>query len=337
MLKFKKVCISGMTGVSDENLYSYKEKVEALYPGASVDILSKDILSEEEAIKLMRGYDILMSGFQIMTDKAYEKTGLKAFVACSIGFDFANVEAATKHGVVVSNNPQYCTAEVAEHSAALILACSRNVVKMSNAVRSGKWGFPVIAPQYRFEGSTVGLYGFGRIPRILAQKLSAFGVKIIACDPYVTQEMVDETGVTMVSFDELLSMSDYISLHSPLTKDTKGIFNEEAFNKMKTSACVINTARGPLINQDDLYTALLEGKIRAAALDVLESEPPTEKERKLIELPNVICTGHTGFYSEDALLKQNSLTVENIGRVLRGELPQNIVNKEVLDKIDWHK
>jgi len=326
-----------MKGVSDENLYSYKERVEALYPGSHVDILSKDILSEDEAIELMQGYDVLMSGYQEMTDLIYQKTNLVAFITCSIGYDFANVEAATKNGVIVANNPRYCTTEVAEHSAALILACARNVVKMSNAVHEGKWGFPVISPQYRFEGSTVGLFGFGRIPRLLAKKLSGFGVRIIAYDPYVTQEAADGTGVTMVSFDELLAQSDYISLHSPLKEDTKGIFNAEVFGKMKPNACLINTARGLLVNQDDLYDALLKGKIRAAALDVIENEPPTEKDRKLLELPNVICTGHTGFYSEDSLQNQNDLTVKNIGRVLRGELPENIVNKEVLEKVDWYK
>lgn len=336
MLIYKKVCISGMTGVSDENLNSYKTKVEERCPGAQVDILSKDILSEEEVIQQMQGYDILMSGFQTMTEKAYANTDLKAFVACSIGIDFANIKEATKHGVVVANNPTYCTEEVAEHTVALVLACARNVVKMSNAVREGKWGFPVIAPQYRFKGSTVGLYGFGRISRMLAEKLSGFGVNIIASDPFITQEQVGDTGVTMVSFDELLERSDYISLHAPLTESTKGIFNKEVFSRMKTSACIINAARGPLINQPDLYDALTQGKIRAAALDVIENEPPTDEDKKLLSLPNVICTGHTGFYSVQALEDQNNLTVDNIVRVLNGQLPQNIVNRDVIEKISWY-
>ena len=326
-----------MIGVSDENLFSYKQKVESRCPGSQVDILTKEILSEEDAIRMMQGYDVLMSGYQEMTKNIYDQTDLKAFIVCSIGYNFVNVEEATKHGVVVANNPAYCVQEVAEHICALILSLGRHIFVMGNAVRDGKWGFPVIAPQYRFSDSTVGFYGFGRIPKAASHSLSGFGCRIITHDPYIDPAVAKAVGAMPVSFDELVEQSDYLVIQVPLMPSTHGVFNADVFRKMKKTAYLINTARGQLIVQDDLYDALVSGEIAGAGLDVLENEPPRDADRRLIDLPNVICTGHTGFYSVESLENQNELTVANIIRVLNGELPENIVNKEVLDKISWVK
>ena len=335
MLKYNKVCISGMIGVSDENLYSYKEKVETRCPGAQVDILTKEILSEDDAIRLMQGYDVLMSGYQEMTKKIYDQTDLKAFIVCSIGYNFVNLEEATKHGVVVANNPAYCVSEVAEHICAMILSLGRHIFVMGNAVKEGKWGFPTIAPQFRFSDSTVGFYGFGRIPKEAVRKLSGFGCRLITHDPYIDPAVAKAMGTETVSFDELAEQSDYLVVQVPLMPSTYGVFNADVFRKMKKTAFLINTARGQLVVQEDLYNALVNGEIAGVGLDVLENEPPKEEDRKLIALPNVICTGHTGFYSVESLENQNELTVANIIRVLNGELPENIVNREVLDKISW--
>ena len=204
-------------------------------------------------------------------------------------------------------------------------------------VKGGSWGFPILVPQNSFKGSTVGLYGFGNIPRLIAKKLSGFEVKLISADPFVKQTDAAPYGVTMVSFDELLEQSDYICVQAPLLESTRGAFNAAAFSKMKRTAFIINTARGPLINQDDLYTALTTGMIKGAALDVLEHEPPLEEDRKIVALPNVVCTGHSGFYSVESFANQEKLTVDNLVRVLNGQLPNNIVNKEILDRIDWGK
>ena len=329
------VGISGMTGVSEATLEEYGRLVSAAVPDARVDVLSKDVLPEEEIIKKLQGYEVLMSGFQPMTEKAYAETGLKAYCACSIGFDFTNPPAASKHDVVVTNNPEYCVEEVAEHAVALILNCARQIYKMGPLVKGGHWGFPVLRPLSRFKGSTVGLYGFGRIPRLIARKLSGFEVNIITCDPFISAAQAEEGGARLVDFEEMIRLSDYISLHAPLMDSTKGIFNEEVFRKMKDSAYLINTARGPIVDQEALYRALTEGWIKGAGLDVLENEPPKDADRKIIELPNVTVTGHSAFYSDESLANQTVLTAENIVRVLKGEMPRNVVNRDVLDRVDW--
>lgn len=333
----KLVGISGMRGVADAVLERYGEIVAKACPDARVDIFSKEILPEDEIIERLQGYDILMSGFQPMTEKAYADTNLKAYIACSIGFDFTNPEAATKHGVVVTNNPLYCLDEVAEHAAALILSCARGINTMTSYVKNGNWGFGVLRPMNRFKGSTVGLYGFGRIPRMVAKRLSGFDLKIITADPFITAGQAKEGGAELVDFNTLIERSDYISIHAPLNKSTQGVFNKDVFKKMKNTAYLINTARGPIVDQEALYRALVDGDIRGAALDVLEHEPPQESDRKIIELPNVVCTGHCAFYSDDALDRQTELTAENIIHVLKGELPENIVNREVLETINWNK
>lgn len=336
-MKYNKVCISGLSVLSDEVVQSYKTKIEARCPGAQVDIVSKDVLTEAEVIEKMQGYDIIMSGFQEMTERAYAETSFKAYITCSVGFEFANVAAATKNGVIVANNPAYCSEEVADHATALILGCARGAFKMGRLVREGKWGSFNIAPLKRFSTCTVGLFGFGRIPRIVAKNLSGFGVRVISYDPYLTPDKVAGMNVTLVDFETLLAESDFISINVPLNDSTRGVFNAEAFRKMKKTAFIINTARGPVINQEELYEALVAGEIQGAALDVTNSEPPGEDERRLMELPNVVCTGHTGSYSEEALIAQTDLTVDNVVRVLEGNLPENIINKEVLATVDWYK
>lgn len=333
----KRVVISGMTGMSEETLAEYQKNIEQEYRAAEVVVASIPPLPEKEIIEALQGADILLSGFQPMSDRAYAETRLTAYCACSIGFDFTNPGGATKQGVIVTNNPAYCVDEVAEHTVALLLHCARGLYKMIPYVKEGNWGFKHLRPVNRLAGSIVGLYGFGRIPRAIAKKLSGFEVKVIACDPFVSQEQADEYNVRMVDFEEMVGSSDFISIHAPLIPATKGIFNEAVFRKMKPSAFIINTARGPIIEQEALYKALRENRIKGAALDVLENEPPRETDRKIVELPNVVVTGHTAFYSDQSLEEQLRQTTEEVGRVLREERPRNIVNKDVLNKISWLK
>lgn len=333
----KKIAICGMPGITPETLNEYVRVIAAKNDTAQVDLIAPGILPEDELIEKLQGYDILMSGFQPMSDKAYAETKLMAYCACSIGVDFTNHQGATKHGVLVTHNPEYCIDEVAEHVVAFMLDCARGLYKMVPYVKSGNWGFPYLKPLHRFKGSTIGLYGFGRIPRMVAQKLAGFEVNIITCDPYVTPEQAQAGGAKLVSFDELIATSDFISIHAPLTPETQGCINASVFRKMRKNAFIINSARGPVINQEDLYEALQSGLIKGAALDVMTIEPPQEMEKKLIALPNVIVTGHSAFYSDEALELQIKLTAEEIERVLQGQMPKNIVNRTVLDRITWIK
>lgn len=321
-----KVAIIGMTGVPSATLEQYKTNIEAAIKGAEVEIISVPVLPEDELIEKLQGFDILMSGFQPMTEKAYKETNLKAYCACSIGVDFTNAPIAKKYGVIVTNNPAYCIDEVAEHTVALMLEMARGLYKMIPYIKEGNWGFQCLKPLNRFKGSTIGFMGLGRIPRAAIKKLQGFEVNIIAYDPYVKQEDVIDLNVKMVDFNELIEKSDFISIHAPLTKTTEGIFNKNVFEKMKDSAYIINSARGQLINQEDLYEALINNQIKGAALDVLSKEPPQEMEKKLIALPNVVATSHSGFYSDQSMQVQTILTCEEIVRILKDEKPKHQVN-----------
>ncbi|NLK73213.1 MAG: C-terminal binding protein [Clostridiales bacterium] len=332
----KKVVLTGMW-VDDERVEKLKQYILDEYPQADIKWLTQLPLPEEKIIEECREAEVLVAGHQEMTDKAYKELNLKAYCALSTGFNAANPDAATCNGILVTNVPDYCVDEVSVHTLMLMLACVRGINKLIPYVKGGNWGIEPIKPITRFEGCTIGLLGFGRIPRKVAKKLSGFDVNIIANDPYVKQDEADQYRVEMVSFEELVEKSDILSIHAPLLPTTKYIINEEVFKRMKPTSYIINTSRGPLIDQEALYLALSEGWIRGAGLDVLENEPPKEEDRKIIDLPNVIVSGHSGFYSEEALEDQLKLVSQEVGRVLRGEMPKNVVNKEVLNKIDWIK
>ena len=177
-----------------------------------------------------------------------------------------------------------------------------------------------VAPIHRLKGRTLGLVGFGNIPRALAPKAKAFGLRVLAYDPFVARDVFASLGVEGVSLDELLASSDFISVHAPLTPQTRGLIGASAFAKMKPNALVINTARGPLIDEKALIAALDSGRIGGAALDVLETEPPP-KDSALIGRPNVVLTPHTAFYSVEALEELQTKCATDVLRVLSGRPP----------------
>jgi len=175
-------------------------------------------------------------------------------------------------------------------------------------------------PIHRLAGRVLGLVGFGNIPRELAPKAKAFGLRVVAHDPYVSQQVLDAAGVERVSFDQLLEISDFVSIHAPLLSATRGLFNAEVFRKMKKGARLINTARGPLVDEDALVAALDSGQLAGAALDVVAVEP-LSKDSKLIGRDNVILTPHTAFYSVEALNELHTKCAADVARVLSGEPP----------------
>jgi D-3-phosphoglycerate dehydrogenase len=177
-----------------------------------------------------------------------------------------------------------------------------------------------VQPMYRLEGRTLGLAGFGNIPRTLVPKAKAFGLRVITSDPYVAEEYLKALDVKNVSFDEMLAQSDFISVHAPLLPSTRGLFNKAAFAKMKKGACIINTARGPLIDEEALIEALDSGHLAGAGLDVITTEP-MPKDSPLIGRDNLILTPHTGFYSEESLVELQTKCATDVGHVLQGEKP----------------
>jgi D-3-phosphoglycerate dehydrogenase len=247
-----------------------------------------------------------------------------------IGVDNIDIEAATQAGIVVTYVPDYCVDEVSDHAMALLLALARKVTFGNRLVQAGRWEMPAVVPIHRLRGRTLGLVGFGKIPQLLVPKAQAFGLKVIAFDPFVADQAVAGLGVELVGLDELLARADFISVHAPLTPETHHMFDGNAFARMKPEALLINTARGPLVDIQALAAALDAGHLAGAALDVLPEEPPPA-DLAVIDRDNVILTPHTAFYSEEALLDLQTKAAEDVARVLSGERPIYPVNPEVLD------
>jgi D-3-phosphoglycerate dehydrogenase len=214
--------------------------------------------------------------------------------------------------------PDYCIREVSDHAMALLLALIRKVPFSNTIVQSGRWEMPAVVPIRRIEGTMLGLLGFGNIPRLLAPKAKAFGMQVVAYDPFAKPELFVQTGVERVELDDLFARADYVSVHAPLTPQTRGMLNAGAFAKMKRGVYVVNTARGPLIDENALIAALDSGQVGAAALDVVTAEP-LAKESRLLGRDNVIVTPHTAFYSIEALDELQSKCASDVARVLRGE------------------
>jgi D-3-phosphoglycerate dehydrogenase len=238
-----------------------------------------------------------------------------------IGTDNIDIAAATAAGIVVTYAPTYCLDEVSDHTMALLLTLARKTAYSNALVHSGRWDMPAVVPIKRLRGLTLGLVGIGNIPQQIVPKAQAFGMNVISSDPYAPSELFERLGVRSVGFEELLSSSDYISIHAPLTPETEGMFGADAFSKMKSDALLINTARGPLVDADALADALEAGQIGGAALDVLPQEPPPPSSR-LIGRDDVILTPHTAFYSEDSLLELQTTVASDVAAVLRGDKPR---------------
>jgi D-3-phosphoglycerate dehydrogenase len=245
-----------------------------------------------------------------------------------IGVDNVDIDAATAAGIVVTKVPDYCIDEVSDHAMALLLAIVRKIPSSSARTHGGRWEMKAVVPIHRLRGSVLGLAGFGRIPQLVAPKAQAFGMKVIASDPFVPEDAFTRAGVERVELAQLLAESDYVSIHTPLTPETKHLFNRETFGKMKRGAYVVNTARGPIIDEAALADALDSGQIAGAALDVMSQEPPPPSP--LFGRDNVIITPHTSFYSEESLVELQTKAAQEVVAVLSGKSPRNPVNPEVL-------
>jgi D-3-phosphoglycerate dehydrogenase len=247
-----------------------------------------------------------------------------------IGVDTIDLDAATQAGIIVTNNPTYCIEEVAEHTMALVLACARKVAVYDRLVRGGRWELPPGKPMFRLSGRTLGLVGFGNIARQVAVRAAAFGMRIVFADPFVQDGQFDIPGKKM-EFRDLLSESDFVSLHPPLTPQTRKMINEDALSRMKPSAFLINCSRGPIVDTDALVGALDAKKIAGCALDTTDPEPLPEPHA-LRDRENVIITPHVAWYSEQALVGLQAGAPSEVRRVLTGQWPVNVVNHAVRGK-----
>ena len=244
-----------------------------------------------------------------------------------IGVDTIDLEAATAAGIIVTNNPTYCIEEVAEHAMALLLACARKTAFYDRMVRDGRWEVPPGKPLFRLAGSTLGLVGFGNIARQVALRAAAFGMRVLYFDPYVKQGQFDCPGIA-VELEELLGAADIVSLHPPLTPQTRKMINDAALARMKPTAYLVNCSRGPIIDTEALVRALDARKIAGCALDTTDPEP-LPNPHPLRGRENVILNPHVAWYSEQAMKGLQAGAPGEVRRVLSGEWPINVVNKDV--------
>jgi D-3-phosphoglycerate dehydrogenase / 2-oxoglutarate reductase len=287
--------------------------------------------NEEQVAELCRDADGVLNARAPVTKRAIDAMQrCRIIVRYGIGVDTIDVPAATARGIMVANVPDYCLDEVSDHALALLLVLSRQVVPSIALAREDMWPVSKMPPVYRLRGQTCGLVGCGRIGSLLAAKVSALGVRVIVRDPYLSAERARSMGAELVSFDDLLARADFISLHAPLTDETRRLFDAAAFAKMKKTAFILNTARGGLIDEATLLAALDAGQIAGAGLDVLESETEVTPARAaLVRHPKVIVTAHTAWLSREARATLQLRAVEQALACLRGEIPYGLINREL--------
>lgn len=302
-----------------------KEGIEILQntPGIEVDVMTS--LTPDELKGVIKDYDglVIRSATKVTPEVIAAAENLKVVGRAGIGLDNVDVPVASKRGIVVMNTPGGNTITTGEHAIAMMLSLAREIPQATASMKAGKW------EKKKFMGAevfnkTLGIVGIGRVGAIVADRAQGLKMHVVAYDPFISNEAAGNLGINLVSLDELLKQSDFITVHTPMTKETRGIINAAAFGKMKKGVFIINCARGGIISEKDLYDALVAGKVAGAALDVFEEEPT--KNTALVGLDNVICTPHLGASTDEAQINVAIAIAEQIADYLmKGEI-RNAVN-----------
>jgi D-3-phosphoglycerate dehydrogenase / 2-oxoglutarate reductase len=298
------------------------EDVRAGLDGLGVDVVrGSPPWTGDDVVALLLGTDV-----GVREEDLDALPALRVVATCSVGFDHVPVEAAAARGVWVCNVPDYCVEEVADHSLALVLALLRGVVELDRSVRAGGWDHTASGELRRIRGTRLGLVGFGRIGRALAERAAALGFEVWATDPFVEDASLAAAGVRPAALDELLGACEAVSLHLPLTPATDGLIGETELARMRPGAVLVDTARAQLVDLDALVTALDEGRLGGAALDVLPVEPPTS-EHPAPQAPRLVVNPHAAWYSAEAEEAVYRRSVESVRAVLEGRDPPDAVNR----------
>lgn len=285
--------------------------------------------SPEELLEIIGDFDaIVVRSRTKVTGQVIERgANLKVIGRAGVGVDNIDVAFATERGIPVVNAPTGSTSSVAELAVGHIVSLARHIPQADASMKGGKW------EKKRFkgielEGKVLGFVGVGRIGAHVARIAQAMGMETIACDPYIPDDVAQKMCVECIELGDCIRRSDFVTIHCILNDETRGMIGEEQLRSMKKTAYLVNCARGGIVDEAALYKALTEGWIAGAALDVYEDEPP--KDRRLVELPNLICTPHIGASTVEAQIKAGTITAEQMNMVLRGERPELCVNREVL-------
>jgi D-3-phosphoglycerate dehydrogenase / 2-oxoglutarate reductase len=308
----------------DDGYSSYDQEEEILKSVGANFIVRPVSNSEEAACEAVKDASVILVRESPVTKKVLSSApACKAVIRYGIGVDNIDLQAARGMGIAVANVPDYGIDEVSTQTVALILAVVRRLGIHDKCVRSGEWSSGVIEPMYRLRGRTLGIVGYGRIARMTHEMLKGFGFgRVLVYDPIA--ELPQET--QRASVDEICQQSDVIAIHAPLTNETRHLIDARRLNMMRSTAVLVNTARGGLVDLDALYVALNMGKLLGAGLDVFDPEPPDSKH-PIFQLSNVVVTNHVGWYSEESMRELQRKAAEEAARVIRGEAPKHWLNK----------
>ena len=280
--------------------------------------------TEDELIEAVKDADVIAFTATPITARVIDSLEkCKLIIRYGVGYDNVDWKAAAAKGIYVCNAQTYGTHDVGEHAAALLMAASKLIAQNDAIIRKDGWG--IAGQGTRLYGKTIGYIGLGRIARVTCSVTNGLGMKAITYDPYASKEILDEYKATSVDLDTLLKESDFISVHAPLTEESRHMLSTEQFRKMKNTAVVINTSRGALIDEEALIKALEDGEIAGAGLDVYEKEP-FDADSKLRFMDNVVLTSHIAFNTAEAMIDLHKEVTADIVRVLNGERPVNVVN-----------
>ncbi len=322
---------------------------EKKWPDIGAEYSFVSCVTEDELTATMQNADAIVTHIK---PPAFTRNVIASLKKCRLinnlatGCDNIDIQAATDHGVCIASSGDWCVEEASDHVMALLLTCARKVARLDRVLRGGKGRAELdsavreksveaiarfVSPISPLRGQTLGIIGLGRIGRQITPKAKGFGLKVIAFDPYLPPEVFSELGVTSVTLDELLAQSDFVSLNTGLTAETRHLIGTKQLRKMKPTAYLINCARGELVDEDALCQALEEGYIAGAGLDVVTVEP-IPLDHPLLNLENVVLTPHIGFYSEQSGPRRLQIVFDNLARIFNGEWPIWFVNPEVKEK-----
>lgn len=307
------------------------EVARSVLRGESVELTVEDVDTAAELAEVARRLEVeaVVPGRVGVADGLLAVPSLEAVGLPGTGVGGFDFETAVENGVTVVNAPTYAVEEVSTHALALLLACVRRLPRYDDAVRAGEWDWQVGRPVHRLAGRTLGLVGFGSIARRAAEKAAAFGLDVVAYDPYVDAGEMADCGVEKVAFDALLDRAELLSLHAPQTEETRGLFDADAFDRLGDGVVLVNTGRGPVVEEAALLAALEDGTVDAAGLDVFETEPL--RDSPLVDRDDVVLSPHVGWYSEESRDDCIRSVTEDLLAVLEGGEPRGEVDPEA----DW--
>ena len=305
-----------------------EERAAAERQGVELEL--RQCRTEEEVIAVGKDADGLLVQYAPITERVLsELPGLKAVGRYGVGVDTVDVEAASRHGVAVCNVPDYGTEDVSDHAVALALSLARGIVQLDRGVRLGDGDLAAVKPLHRFNTMVFGVVGLGRIGTATALKAQSLGFRVIGCDPREQVGGVTAEGIPVAELDELLAGADVVSLHVPLTPQTRHLINADVLLKFKDGAYLVNTCRGEVVDSTAVEAALRSGRLRGAGLDVFEQEP-LPADHPLASMGSTVLTPHAAWYSEESYSELKRRAIENVIDVCAGRRARNVLNRDEL-------